>query len=95
MVLRCSGTEAINQAWMCPPHFPVTQFGARRLWDEVAAAYLTWLRSGTPGRERYGITVDAAGTQLWLDNRRTSSASRWRQDWVCSRHSFGSRAVFG
>ena|ERR1039457_2895850 len=30
-------------------------------------AYLTWLRSGTPGRERYGITVDAAGTLLWLD----------------------------
>jgi hypothetical protein len=48
--------------------FVVTQFGARRLWDEMEAAYLCWLRSGAPGRERYGITVDAAGSQMWLDN---------------------------
>ncbi|HCU94575.1 MAG TPA: protein-L-isoaspartate(D-aspartate) O-methyltransferase [Actinobacteria bacterium] len=48
--------------------FPVNQFGARRLWDEVAAAYLSWLRSGSPGRERYGVTVDPHGTRIWPDN---------------------------
>ncbi len=48
----------------------VTQYGARSLWDEVDAAYLSWLRSGEPSHERYGITVDPAGTRLWLDNPR-------------------------
>ena len=50
--------------------FPVTQFGPRRLWDEVVAAYRSWLRSGSPGRQRYGITVDAESTRIWLDNPR-------------------------
>ncbi len=48
--------------------FPVTQFGHRQLWDEVASAYLSWLRMGSPGRKRYGLTVDTEGTRMWLDS---------------------------
>src|SRR5580658_223850 len=48
----------------------VTQYGDRRLWDEVEAACLYWLRSGTPGPERHGMTVDPVGTRIWLDNPR-------------------------
>lgn len=48
--------------------FSVTQFGPRRLWDETAAAHLSWLRAGSPGRDRYRVTVGAAGTRIWVDN---------------------------
>lgn len=48
----------------------VTQYGVRKLWDEVEAAYLAWLHSGAPGPERHGMTVDPNGTRLWLDNPR-------------------------
>lgn len=44
----------------------VTQYGERRLWDEVEAAFLWWVAAGSPGEERFGITVDARGEQLSL-----------------------------
>jgi len=31
-------------------------------------AYLWWLRAGSPGHHRYGITVGAEGMRMWLDN---------------------------
>lgn len=49
--------------------FVVQQYGARRLWDEVEAAYMRWLSLGRPGRERFGLTVSAAGDQaVWFDS---------------------------
>jgi protein-L-isoaspartate O-methyltransferase len=48
--------------------FRVSQYGARRLWDEVVSAYMFWLRSGSPGRERFGITIDSDATCIWLDH---------------------------
>jgi protein-L-isoaspartate O-methyltransferase len=48
--------------------FPVYQAGARRLWDEVAAAYAWWRRTGRPAAGRFGLTVTAAGQTAWLDN---------------------------
>ncbi|MGH3321665.1 MAG: methyltransferase domain-containing protein [Streptosporangiaceae bacterium] len=48
--------------------FEVTQWGERRLWDEVEAAYLRWVSWGKPGRERLGLTVTPEGQQLWLDS---------------------------
>ncbi|GAA1542983.1 methyltransferase domain-containing protein [Actinomadura kijaniata] len=47
--------------------FPVRQYGARRLWDEVEAAYLRWVEWGQPDRERYGLTVTPDGQRVWLD----------------------------
>jgi protein-L-isoaspartate O-methyltransferase len=48
--------------------YQVEQAGDRRLWDEVEAAYHTWLRWGSPGRDRFGMTVCPGGQRLWLDD---------------------------
>ncbi|MFC9974986.1 methyltransferase domain-containing protein [Spirillospora sp. NPDC127200] len=45
----------------------VRQYGGRRLWDEVEAAFLRWVEWGQPGRERFGVTVSAEGQRVWLD----------------------------
>lgn len=48
--------------------FAVTQYGERRLWDEVEDAYAWWAEAGRPGRERFGITVTAEEQWVWLDH---------------------------
>jgi protein-L-isoaspartate(D-aspartate) O-methyltransferase len=46
----------------------VYQSGARRMWDEVEAAWRWWDGAGRPGVDRFGLTVRADGTQVaWLD----------------------------
>ncbi|UED84492.1 methyltransferase domain-containing protein [Streptomyces profundus] len=46
----------------------VRQAGARRLWDEVGAAWHWWRREGAPGMDRFGIDHQPGGTaRLWLD----------------------------
>ncbi len=45
----------------------VWQHGARRLWDEVEAAYRWWVACDRPGHERLGLTVTAEGERVWLD----------------------------
>ncbi|MFI1154768.1 protein-L-isoaspartate O-methyltransferase [Streptomyces sp. NPDC020817] len=45
--------------------FAVTQAGARRLWDEVTAAYRRWEELGRPSVDRYGLTVTAGATVVW------------------------------
>lgn len=48
--------------------FEVTQYGARRLWDELADAYLWWVAAGQPDYQRFGLTVASDGQQhIWLD----------------------------
>ncbi|WP_349362036.1 protein-L-isoaspartate(D-aspartate) O-methyltransferase [Streptomyces sp. H27-C3] len=48
----------------------VYQSGARRLWDEVEAAYRWWEGEGQPGYERFGLTVECGGGQsVWLDEQ--------------------------
>ncbi|GAA3572730.1 methyltransferase domain-containing protein [Nonomuraea rosea] len=53
----------------------VTQYGDRRLWDELSSAYRQWISLGRPGYDRFGLTVDPAGIQLWLDH---PSARTWK-----------------
>ncbi|GAA3572757.1 hypothetical protein GCM10022419_062100 [Nonomuraea rosea] len=53
----------------------VTQYGDRRLWDELSSAYRQWISLGRPGYDRFGLTVDLAGIQLWLDH---ASARTWK-----------------
>ncbi|MDA0566445.1 methyltransferase domain-containing protein [Streptomonospora sp. S1-112] len=44
------------------------QGGPRRLWEEVEAAYRWWLAQGSPGVDRFGLTVHPDGThEVWLD----------------------------
>ncbi|MFD7661710.1 protein-L-isoaspartate(D-aspartate) O-methyltransferase [Streptomyces sp. NPDC059788] len=45
----------------------VWQYGVRRLWDEVEAAYRWWAGKGRPGYERFGLTVAEEGERVWLD----------------------------
>jgi hypothetical protein len=47
--------------------FEVTQCGARRLWDEFSAAYLRWVSLGRPVLDRFGLTVNPDGQEIWLD----------------------------
>jgi protein-L-isoaspartate(D-aspartate) O-methyltransferase len=47
--------------------YEVLTHGPRRLWDEVADAYLTWVGWGRPDRGRFGITVTPKDQQVWLD----------------------------
>ena len=54
----------------------VRQGGPRRLWDLVEDLYERWLTLGSPGRERFGLTVTLAGEHtLWLDQ--PDSEHRW------------------
>jgi hypothetical protein len=58
-------------SWATCDHSPVgehavTQYGQRRLWDEVEAAFLQWIRRGSPGPGRFTLTVDAYGQRLRL-----------------------------
>ncbi|QSY49168.1 MULTISPECIES: methyltransferase domain-containing protein [Streptomyces] len=48
--------------------YEVEQYGPRRLWDEVEAAYRRWEGYGRPDRDRAGLTVDRTGQYLWLDS---------------------------
>ncbi|MGH3282761.1 MAG: methyltransferase domain-containing protein, partial [Trebonia sp.] len=56
----------------------VSQHGPRRLWDEVEEAYSWWIEAGSPGRERFGMTVTADDQWVWLDHpdNRVGSPSR-------------------
>ncbi|SDH76927.1 protein-L-isoaspartate(D-aspartate) O-methyltransferase [Sinosporangium album] len=53
--------------------FQVTQYGKRRLWDELSSAYLQWVSLGCPSYNRFGATVDRSGVHLWLDHPGASS----------------------
>lgn len=46
----------------------VIQYGERRLWDETEAAYREWVSQGSPGPERYLLTVTPEGQDLRLRN---------------------------
>ncbi|WP_244417484.1 protein-L-isoaspartate(D-aspartate) O-methyltransferase [Streptomyces hygroscopicus] len=45
----------------------VWQFGPRRLWDDVEAAFQWWDGQGRPDHSRFGLTVTAQGERVWLD----------------------------
>lgn len=48
----------------------VTQVGPRRLWDEIEELHRRWSAAGRPGRDRWTVDVDPAGsTTLRLDER--------------------------
>jgi hypothetical protein len=45
----------------------VCQYGPRRLWDELEAAYDWWIRAGRPDHTRFGVTVSPESQTFWLD----------------------------
>ncbi|MEU9003981.1 methyltransferase domain-containing protein [Streptomyces sp. NPDC048551] len=46
----------------------VTETGPRRLWTALEDAFRAYAAAGSPGPERYGITVDRVGQRVWLDS---------------------------
>jgi hypothetical protein len=44
----------------------VTQYGDRRLWDEVEAAFTEWIERGSPGPDRFTLIVGPDGQHLRL-----------------------------
>lgn len=59
---------AIDWDGQSDERFTVWQYGPRRLWNEVEAAYAWWHQAGRPGPERFGLTVSPDGTHApWLD----------------------------
>ncbi|MGH3798471.1 MAG: methyltransferase domain-containing protein [Pseudonocardiaceae bacterium] len=46
--------------------FPVSQYGPRRLWNEVETARQWWVQQGRPGVERWRFTVTPEGQQITL-----------------------------
>ena len=55
-------------SWARHEQNQVTQGGPRPLWDLLEGAHADWLALGEPTRERFGMTVTAAGQWLWLDD---------------------------
>jgi protein-L-isoaspartate O-methyltransferase len=47
--------------------YEVRQYGPRRLWDELEAAYRWWSDVRRPDHTRFGLTVTAEGQAFWLD----------------------------
>ncbi|MEV7024309.1 methyltransferase domain-containing protein [Kitasatospora sp. NPDC093558] len=58
-------TDALS--WAAVDPYEVWQYGPRRLWDEVEAAYRWWEQHGRPGPERFGLTVNGPDQWVWLD----------------------------
>jgi len=50
--------------------FPLLQFGPRRLWDEVAAAYRWWVDVGSPDADRWWFTVTPGEQRVELASPR-------------------------
>ncbi|MCP9206191.1 methyltransferase domain-containing protein [Streptomyces sp. NEAU-Y11] len=49
--------------------FTVWEHGSRRLWGSVEAAYAWWRAMGSPGPDRFGMTITPEGQHTaWLDS---------------------------
>ncbi|MEU6979140.1 MULTISPECIES: methyltransferase [unclassified Streptomyces] len=59
---------AVDRDGRSEDRFTVWQYGPRRLWNEVEAAYAWWFRQGRPGPGRYGLTTTPEGERVWLDH---------------------------
>lgn len=49
-----------------PPPYEVRQYGSRRLWDEVEAAYHWWEEQGKPAADRWRFTITPDGQHITL-----------------------------
>ncbi|MEV2276044.1 methyltransferase domain-containing protein [Nocardiopsis sp. NPDC049922] len=57
------------------------QVGPRDLWSELEDAYRTWLKWGSPGVERLGVTVDRTGQHVWVDSSENRIAEGTEGPW--------------
>ncbi|HZB29527.1 MAG TPA: protein-L-isoaspartate(D-aspartate) O-methyltransferase [Streptosporangiaceae bacterium] len=47
--------------------FDVTQYGDRRLWNELEDAFGWWIGQGSPTEDRFGLLISSQDQRLWLD----------------------------
>jgi protein-L-isoaspartate O-methyltransferase len=68
-ILRLSHFDSGSWASFIPgtDEHEVWQYGPRRLWDELEAAYQWWTKAGRPDHTRFGLTVTPEGQMFWLD----------------------------
>jgi protein-L-isoaspartate O-methyltransferase len=66
---QTEGSWAVAEYAPGREEYEVDQYGPRRLWDEVVAAYTRWVGWGMPGRDRFGMTVGPDRRQVWLDSQ--------------------------
>ncbi|KOX10697.1 hypothetical protein ADL05_24515, partial [Nocardiopsis sp. NRRL B-16309] len=64
------GSWALGEYTPAGAPYEARRDGPRDLWAEVGAAWEAWCAAGRPGRDRLGLTVDEAGTRLWVDEPR-------------------------
>lgn len=59
-------------SWRVTPEsggeYAVREHGPRRLFAELEAAYTWWVSAGRPEHRRFGLTVTAEGSRVWLDD---------------------------
>ncbi|MFI0482610.1 methyltransferase domain-containing protein [Actinomadura sp. 9N215] len=62
------------QAWATATYRPgqlayqVRTSGNRNLWEEATDAYFRWVGRGSPGRDRFGLTVTPNAQSVWVDS---------------------------
>lgn len=68
LFLQAAGSEA--EVWwpVEPAGRLVRQRGSRDLWTEVTCAFQRWVGWGSPGQDRFGMTVTREGQRVWLDS---------------------------
>lgn len=64
--MNSAETERWARCQVGPAEHLVVQGGRRRLWDEVEDSCLRWVEWGSPGRDRFGLTVGRE-QHVWLD----------------------------
>ncbi|MER6366644.1 hypothetical protein [Kitasatospora sp. NPDC001527] len=60
---------AVDSDGAAGDRYTVWQYGPRRLWDEVQAAYDWWEAAGSPSPDRFGLTIKGQEHLVWLDER--------------------------
>ncbi|MGH3670096.1 MAG: hypothetical protein ACRDSH_05610, partial [Pseudonocardiaceae bacterium] len=58
------------------PDSRLTQYGPRRLWDDIETIHQMWQSLDAPPRERFGLTVTRQHQTIWLDT--PESEHRWQ-----------------
>ncbi|MEU1629354.1 methyltransferase domain-containing protein [Streptomyces sp. NPDC020096] len=57
-----------KDSWAYVRDGDVYQWGPRDLFTELDQAYQWWMNAGEPDLYRFGMTVDATGQRVWLDD---------------------------
>ncbi|MGH3943277.1 MAG: methyltransferase domain-containing protein [Pseudonocardiaceae bacterium] len=60
--------------------FEVNQLGSRHLWDEIEAAYIHWVHTGSPTAEKWRFTITPNGQYIDLPGNSIAAAESSMED---------------